>query len=131
MSVKLIHVGKITPNGGGVKYLYLRQKDPKKFTWYEEEVETPISAPTVEEAIRQAHLHWKRNSFRTLICGFQYTLPERDEHGVNAYFHQMVASYSTVNGVYVDEDRGHMCRVDNASQEALRLWKQLEKENRL
>jgi len=84
---------------------------------------TTVSGETVEEAMRLAARHWQKDSFTTVICGFRYTLPERDEHGINALFHQMVASYSSMNGVYYDEELGNNCFVQNASDEAIRLWK--------
>ena len=64
-------------------------------------------------------------------CGFRYTLPERDEHGLNALFNQMVASYSSSNGVYFEQELGHPCIVQNASIQARLLWKKLKQANRL
>lgn len=125
----LIHIGCIFKKGGN-RYLFLRKLDPHTFSWFEfengEEVETPIRGIHIEEALQLANKHWKNEYFRTLICGFRYTLPERDEHGINALFHQMVASYSSLNGVYFDEEIGCNCFVQNASEEAKNLWKQLK-----
>jgi hypothetical protein len=90
------------------------------------EVETSISGATVEEALWNARRFWKKQGFRTVNCGFRYTLPERDEHGCNALFHQMAASYGSFNGVYFDEDLGHNCFINFASQEALEIWKQVQ-----
>lgn len=124
---KLIHIAQFQPYRKKSRYLFLRQESPHRLTWYQEtdvgEEPTEISASTIEEAIRLGRKHWKRKSFRTIGCGFRYTLPERDEHGMNALFHQMAASYSHPAGVYFDEELGHNCRVDNASQEALDLWR--------
>ena len=121
MERKIIHAGCFEDG----TYVLLRQEAPDSFKWWTlDETDTGVSASTVEEAIRLANKAWK--GFRTVICGFRYTLPERDEHGMNALFHQMVASYSTPNGVYLDEDLGHMCHVQFASQEALNLWKKLK-----
>lgn len=132
---KVIHAAKIFPQGGFIRYLLLRQEGEDKFRWYEwdqqEEKDTPISAITLEEAIRQGRLYWKMNAFRTVNCGFRYTLPERDEHGLNALFHQMVASYNSPNGVYFDADLGNNCFVNFASEEARNLWKTLKNANRL
>jgi len=64
-------------------------------------------------------------------CGFRYTLPERDEHGYNALFHQMAASYATSNGVYFDEESGNNCFVNFASEEAKNLLKVLQTSKRL
>lgn len=134
---KLIHVAQIRSESGPLpSYLFLRKKDIANFTWFIEdqsgnEKETEVAAQTVDEALRLASRHWKRQNFRTVICGFRYTLPERDEHGLNALFHQMVASYSTMTGPYFDEDVGHLCVVHNASQEALNLWTRLRRDGKL
>jgi hypothetical protein len=125
---KLIHAAAIYANGKWC-YLFLREDAKRHFTWHEEqengtnEITTPISAPSIEEAMHLASKHWKNNSFKTIHCGFRYTLPERDEHGINAFFYQMVASYSSGNGIYYDESIGNNCFVQNASEEALNLWK--------
>jgi len=132
---KLIHIARIQPHGALPVYLFLRKKTPHDYVWYQKEedkeVETSVTGPNPEEAIRQAIRNWKNASFRTVICGFRYTLPERDEHGINALFYQMIASYQTPNGVYFDEDLGHNCIVSNASKEAIKLWKELENSGRL
>lgn len=133
-AAKLIHAARIQPHGS-VHYLLLRKTDPHTYVWYEQingqEVQTPISAAHVAEAVRLAYQHWKNDSFRTVNCGFRYTLPERDEHGCNALFHQMAASYSSMNGVYFDEDLGHNCTVHFASSEGRDLWQALKKDGRL
>jgi hypothetical protein len=135
--LKLIHAACIQPQGSQLpRFLFLRKKDEHTFAWFEEmpnnnEVETSIAASNIEEAIRLATLQWKKDSFRTIICGFRYTLPERDEHGINALLHQMAASYSTINGVYYDEELGNNCFVQNASSEARSLWQRLKNEKRL
>jgi len=126
---KLIHVACIFAQGRW-HYLFLRKNGEGHFTWHQElqsqhEEETPVSGHTIEEALRLAVRQWKEQSFRTLQCGFRYTLPERDEHGINALFHQMVASYSSSNGIYYDEELGNNCFVQNASDEAQKLWKRL------
>jgi hypothetical protein len=128
---KLIHVACIFIQGRW-RHLFLRKATEEHFTWYQElqpetEEETPVSGHTIEEALRLAARHWKEQSFRMLHCGFRYTLPERDEHGINALFHQMIASYSSSNGIYYDEELGNNCFVQNASDEAYQLWKRLSK----
>jgi hypothetical protein len=128
---KIMHAGRLQDG----TYLLLRKEGPDCFTWWMDngtsEQETGVTAKTVEEAIRMAHNKWKNQAFRTVICGFRYTLPDRDEHGMNALFHQMVSSYSNSMGTYHDEDLGHTCHVQAASGEALRLWKKLKQQNRL
>lgn len=135
---KLIHIARRQGKNGITHYLFLRQVQPRLLIWHEQvdankpkELETEVSGETVGEAMRNARKQWKNDAFRTVICGFRYTLPERDEHGCNALFHQMVASYNTPNGVYFDEEVGHNCIVNFASQEARDLWKILQKEKRL
>lgn len=132
----LIHIARIHTKGKWM-YLYLRKKENKHFIWSEEqenkqdETDTSVFALSVEEAIRLASKQWKNQSLNLLHCGFRYTLPERDEHGINAFFHQMVASYNSSNGIYYDEELGNNCFVQNTSEEALSLWQQLKKQNRL
>ena len=110
---------------------FLRKVDPHTFSWFiadittKNETPTAVSADNIEEAIRLGNRTWKIDNFRTLNCGFRYTLPERDEHGTNALFHQMVASYTSPNGVYYDQELGANCIVHNASIEARTLWNTL------
>lgn len=127
---KLIHVACIFTQGKW-GYLFLRKDGDGHFAWHQEkhpqnETPTPVSGHTIEEALRLAARQWKNQSFRMLNCGFRYNLPERDEHGINALFHQMVASYSSANGVYYDEELGNNCFVQNASDEAYNLWQRLK-----
>jgi hypothetical protein len=136
----LIHVAKYQDPEGSLKnrnvFLLLRKRSPHCFVWYKEneeakEEETEINASTIEEAIRLANRTWKNQGFRTLNCGFCYTLPERDEHGNNALFGQMIASYTSSNGVYFDEERGHHCLVQAASNEAREYFKKLQLQKRI
>lgn len=127
----LIHVARIFSAKGEWVSLYLRKTEAGLYVWHEVDLEgnetvTPVSADSAEEAIRLAHRHWKSSSFTSLRCGTRFTLPERDEIGTDALFHQMVTSYGTMNGVYLDDELGHQCIVHDASQEALTLWKQLK-----
>ena len=123
----LIHIGRIVTKENPCTYLFLRKVGDKKYEWFKEEASTGVSAETIEEAMRLAHLAFREQSFRTVICGFRYTLPERDEHGLNALFHHLAASHSTLDGRYFDEELGHMCFVDNPSAEALSLLKKEDK----
>lgn len=129
----LIHVAKIRVAGGAHQQLFLRKLDTGRYRWFhvqhdtQEESESSVAADSAEEAIRLAWRQWRQNSFTLLRCGFRFTLPERDEIGGNALFHQMVASYSTMNGIYLDEELGHQCIVHDASTEALLLWASLKR----
>lgn len=132
---KLIHVGRIQPHGSDVVYLFLRQFEDR-YIWMEdnskgEEKEISIPSFSIADALFMANKTWKPVFFRTVNCGFRYTLPERDEHGLNALFHEMAASYSSMNGQYFDEDLGHMCIVHNASEESRTLLERLKAQNRL
>lgn len=133
---KLIHAARIIARDGRPHYIFLRKTDPEGYRWYEclndsEEEETPVAAQTIQEAIRLAVRHWNKQAYRNVNCGFRYTLPERDEHGDNAYFHQMASSQSSMNGVYYDEELGNNCYVQNASTESFDLWRKLKREDRL
>lgn len=133
---KLIHVAVKNSRQAVGSYFFLRQIGPHEFLWMDEqadgsEVATDISADSCEEAIRLANQKLKMAGFRMLNCGFRYTLPERDEHGINALFHQMIASYSSSNGTYFDGDLGNNCFINFASREARDLWKRLQREEKL
>ena len=110
-----IHVAVIQPK----RYLLLRKRETELFHWFltspefEKEEETQTQGTSCAEAIRLIH------------CGFRYTLPERDQVGSNALFWQMALSYNSPNGRYFDEEVGHLCYVDFASQEALEIWQKL------
>lgn len=131
---KLIHVAHIYTRTGRHR-LFLRQVEPRRYQWFlaKNPVEEPteISSDTIEEAIRLAARHWKEDDFATQNCGFRYTLPERDEHGMNALFYQMTASLSSSNGVYYDDELGNNCFVQNAPLDARDLWLSLKQEGRL
>lgn len=136
MTNKLIHVGTIREKNEGKRTLFLRECAPKEYLWFAETVDgteepTGLVSETIEDSLRIAHKHWRHSQFQGLRCGFRYTLPERDEHGMNALFFQMAASLSAFNGIYFDQELGHNCFVQNASQDAVDLWHKLRKENRL
>jgi hypothetical protein len=131
----VMHISRIQTDGGNVGYLFLRKLSDREFQWFKEidnsEHPTSIEADNIPEALRLAHRQWKNHGYRTVKCGSRFTLPERDEIGVYALFFQMVASYSSMNGVYFDVDLGFNCIVNNASLEAKGLWERLRKEKRL
>ena len=130
-SPKLIHVAMIWPRGQPCMYVLLRQLAPYHFVWFLEEKagfekETTAWGGTAQEALCVAYKVWKKDNIRTLNCGFRYTLPERDEVGTNALFHQMVSSYSSSSGIYFDEELGSNCIVQLASLEARHLYNRLK-----
>lgn len=132
---KLVHIAKFFGDQGW-QLVFLRQTAPHLFQWHYvdanlEENISEVSADSTQEAMRLGFRQWKSQFFKPLGCGFRYNLPERDEHGINALFHQMVASLSSFNGVYYDEELGHMCFVQNASLEARQLWQRLSKSGKL
>lgn len=133
---KLIHVARIHIQNQGYLYLFLRQLDPYRYIWFREnspglESETSIWGGTVEEALLAAYKAWSLDQIQSLPCGFRYTLPERDEVGTNALFHQMVASYTSMTGVYFDNELSSNCIVHFAPSEARDLWKRLSTAHQL
>lgn len=126
---KIIHVATVIIPKEGKKKLYLLEFSPNDYRWYQEDFkETSIFGNTIEIALRNAYHHWKLYQFNPLMCGFRYTLPERDEHGINALYYQLASSRSSPNGIYLDENVGHNCFVQNYSDEAIDLLKKLGKE---
>lgn len=123
--MNVYHVGSIFPR----RYLFLMKLDSSLFQWFkvnssfEREEEAIPSGETPAKAIFAAHKQWKNDHFRLLNCGFRYSLPVRDETGCNAFFWEMAKSYASPNGSYFDEELGHFCYVDFASQEALSIWR--------
>ncbi len=127
----LIHVAKTDKN-----YFFLRQRTPILYEWVKTDNEsneegTEVFGLNIEEAVRKANRAFKHLGFKSLDCGYLYTLPERDEHGINAYFFQMKESYRASNGVYFDKISGNNCLVQSASLQALNLMQQLKQQNRL
>ena len=123
----IIHIAQLK-NVTGTPYLILRCIEPRKFQWFKKEnnsfeTETPIQETTIENALFSAKKYWKSQGFEFIHCGFCYTLPERDEVGMNALFYQMVASYQTMTGVYFDEKLNSNCIIQNASLQARALSK--------
>lgn len=108
-------------------YLHLFEKDGV-FQWFEKGNPLEFSATGIEEAMRLIWRYFKELDlpFRMVHCGRRYTLPERDEHGMPALFHQMVASFEQSTGIYFDEELGHQCVVEHPSEEALTLWRNLK-----
>ena len=125
---KLIHVARISAATPSPHYLFLKQIGDYHYVWVSlnadgHEIETSVWGATIEEAIRLAYRYWNLKNFSPVNCGFLYTLPERDEHGVNALFYQMVESYLSSSGIFFDKEKGHNCIVHHASQEARQIMK--------
>ncbi len=122
----LIHIGKVDR-----RYRFLRRLAPQHFGWFQQEpdgseIALNVTALSIEEALRLANRVWRLEGFQMMNCGFRYTLPERDEHGSNALFYQMVASLQSPNGVYFDDELGGNCIVHFASLESRTLMQQLK-----
>ncbi|MCB1119487.1 MAG: hypothetical protein KDK65_05965 [Chlamydiia bacterium] len=84
--------------------------------------EEEVQGESVEEALRLA---WRKvEGFRPFHCGMRFTLPERDEIGMEAYYWQMAKALEG-NGVYFDEELGHSCSVREISLEAKELYREL------
>lgn len=124
---KIIHIAKISDSQKKMAYLLLRQKAPHEFVWYtEDNIPSEVKGATIQSAIQNAYKYWKLSNISMVNCGFRYTLPERDEHGNNALYCQMALSYSSPLGIYYDEELGHNCIVNFASDEAKDLLKRLK-----
>jgi len=131
----LIHIGKKVGSEGRSHYLFLRKVDSKGFVWFEvnrafEEKETDCVAAEIPLAFTEARKKWHTDYFKLLHCGFRYSLPVRDEVGCNALFWEMVSSYSAPNGQFLDSASGQFYYVDNASDEALTLWRNLRNQKK-
>lgn len=107
------HVGTYFPKG--MKKLLVLKKNDRGFFWEGTEIE----GKSVAEAVINARKALP--GFDTLKCGFLYTLPERDEHGMRATFAQMRASYNSPSGRFFEPSLGHLCFVQGASDAALSL----------
>lgn len=117
---EIVHVAKIHPAKKKPAYLFLKE-DEAGFYWDGAD----FRAKTLQEAIALGEKNWKLDHFKLLGCGFLYTLPERDEHGMNATFAQMAKSQATPTGRYFEKSLGHLCFVQGASQEAISLLRSL------
>lgn len=130
----IIHIAYLQ-QGRRREYFFLRKTDAARYQWEkaeqysEDQVKEPalIIADSVEEAIRLANRQWHSPPLQSLICGFRFTLPERDEIGTPALFHQMRRAYRVSNGVYLDEELGCSCIIHDAPSQTLALLKSLEK----
>ncbi len=119
MNPEIIHIGRISK-----QFLYLKKLSEDRYGWFHEgsDARSPeVVGVNIEEAIRLAKQHWKKDSFYLLPCGYRFTLPERDEHGMNALFCQAVKSLHSINGIYYDEDLGHNCIVNQIPLETQAL----------
>jgi hypothetical protein len=122
--LKVIHIAN---SDDGI--LLLKEDSPSRFVWVKGKEETSTEAPSYEEAVR---LGWKTISgFSPLLCGYKFTLPERDEHGNNATFSDMVQSLNSSNGIYFDKDLGHNCIVHQIPQKSRLLYEKLKNEGLL
>jgi hypothetical protein len=134
---KLIHVASIYSDEGVHTLLFLRKQDEERYRWTIEvnghEELTDIEGPNPTEAIRLAARRYAHNTFEAMICGFRYDYEDRDEHGINALFHEMATSYgnATIDGRYQDKELNHQFFVDFAPDEALKLWHKLQSEGRM
>lgn len=132
---QIIDIAKLDVPFEGNKYLLLRRLEPKGFAWFldndDSEVPTGIVRDSIALAFQEGFSKFKMNSFRPVLSGFRYMLPERDEHGERATFSEMCRSYASSNGIYFDEALGHNCYVQNASLEALNLFRNFKKAGRL
>lgn len=112
-------------------HLVLR-KESEFFHWFIYNTEnknliaTSCKGPNIGQTCHLARLRWARWGFRTLHCGTLFILPERDEIGSPALFHEMVQSLSNSSGAVFDPNRGYSYRVDQISEEAIRFYKEIK-----
>lgn len=93
--------------GTGTKGTYLLQEEsPGQYTWYLNDQPTEAKGTSVPLAIREARRLFRHDNFQTLLCGTRFFLPDRDEHGENALFSEMVRSLASGNGQYFDPAYG-------------------------
>lgn len=119
MNSEIIHIGRVNN-----QFIFLKKISEDQYGWFHEasdEKRPEVVGVTIEEAIRLAKQHWKKDAFYLLPCGYRFTLPERDEHGMNALFCQAVKSFNSINGIYYDEDLGHNCIVNQIPLETQAL----------
>lgn len=121
------HIATIYPK----QHLFLVKKNDCFFHWlkmnptFDQGFDTPCNGETIARAIQAAYKIWQTDFFTLVNCGVRYSLPLRDQTGCNALFWQMAKSYATPNGHYFDEQAGHLCFVDFASEEALSIWRKI------
>lgn len=120
--MKLVHIAK-TDEG----LLFLREEAPNNYAWFSKDEKTPVEAPTIPEAIRLAYKYYALDHFQPLLCGYKFTLPERDEHGNNALFQDMVQSLNSMNGIYFDDKLGYNCIVHQIPLASRELYEKLKK----
>lgn len=99
---------------------HLFEEDSNKF------YPTDCLGENIGLACHFARMKWARYGFRTLRCGTLLTLPERDEVGSPALFHEMIQSLSISSGVVFDPGRGYSFRVDQISEEAIQFYKRIK-----
>ena len=132
----IIHVGKLyLPKRRKSQYAILRKLEDNSFQWFIEdknkELPSTVKGKTVSSSIRAAKRHWRDAAFNPLHCGMRYELPERDEHGSKALFHEMIKSQEVSNGIYFEESINQQCIVNSISNEALALMKRWKMEKKI
>ena len=119
--MKLIHLAE-----SDLGWLYLRETSPGRYQWFEEAKPLELEASSTEEAFRIAYNRFKHHHFESLLVGYKFTLPERDEHGAPALFIDMARSLEAANGQYFDPETGHNFIVHQIPMRARELYKQLK-----
>lgn len=111
------------------KKLLLLFKEGEVFSWKllegDQETETPYRADSLEKALQMVQKPYQEQGISLLTSGYLFTLPERDEHGTPALFSEMKASLASMNGVFFDSRRGHLCIVHQIPSKAREFLKTL------
>lgn len=101
--MKIIHAAKL----GDGSLITLNEIEPGLYGWFIQKTSLNLEAKSIEEAFRLARKSLKFRGFEPINCGYKFTLPERDEHGKEALYIDMVRSLASPNGVFFDETLGH------------------------
>lgn len=100
-------------------WIDLIEFEPGRYGWFVGDRFLDIEASTISQAIQMARRDFI--DFKPISAGYKYTLPERDEHGKEAYYCDAVKSLASPNGIYFDEKAGHNAIVHLIPQKTIDL----------
>lgn len=101
--MKIIHIAKLDRD----KIITLQELTPGLFDWFDQDKSLNLSSSSIEEAFKKGRKELKARGFSPIHCGYKFTLPERDEHGKEALYIDMMKSLASPNGIFFDETMGH------------------------
>ena len=100
-------------------------QDGTGWTWLFKREEI-LKGKSIGEMREKLFSHFAGFPVRIIDFGVLYVLPERDEVGQYALFHQARNSYKVSNGVVFDPAWGYSYKVDFLSREGRRTIEELE-----